>query len=617
MGGCQRRHHEDYDMGCQNGNLGLRTMTLPDLDVFLSIALDMTASLSSADRAQRLVDAVRKALPCDVAALLRARGELLVPVAESGLSPDLLGRRFKIADHPRLQRICASEVPVVFAPDSALPDPFDGMIRAAEDPSHRVHACLGCALRVDGELVGVLTADALDAGAFDGVDRRMLAHLGAMAGAALRTIDLIEALEDRALREGQVSRDLIRDALDRRGGLLLGSSNTMRRLREEIDLYARADLPVLVTGETGVGKELVVRTLHAHSRRADRPLIYVNCAALPESIAESELFGHVKGAFTGAEVARPGKFGVADGASLFLDEVGELPLHVQAKLLRVLQAGELQRVGSDHPIHVDVRVLAATNRRLDAEVAAGRFRADLLHRLDVGRIAVPPLREHRDDVPQLAGHFADDSRRRLGCGPVRFEPDALDVLTANDWPGNVRELENVVSRAILRAAARAHDGGRVLVAATDLDVVPLRAVSAAAPVEDPAQGTPEADLPVTLRESVDAHQRARIQRAVARRDGNWAAAARDLGRQPASAGAAARPQVSARQSAGAHRHRTSTSTSRHIVPGKRVLPCEVILTKRAARGSQGCVSPSARLAGPSRRSTTISQLAPSVEVSST
>jgi anaerobic nitric oxide reductase transcription regulator len=507
--------------------------TQTSLDALHGIVLDMTASLSAEDRARRLVDAVRRALSCDATALLRARDGVLVPIAESGLSADLLGRRFTIADHPRLARICAEAAPVLFAADSPLPDPFDGMIRSAEDPRHRVHACLGCALRIDGELVGVLTADAIDAHAFDDVGQRLLAQLSALAGAALRTIDLIEVLEDRATRDGQVARDLLRDALARRGGVLIGGSGAMRHLRQEIDLYADAESAVLVTGETGVGKELVVRTLHSHSRRANRPLIYVNCAALPESIAESELFGHVKGAFTGADAARLGKFGVADKASLFLDEVGELPSNVQAKLLRILQDGELQRVGADLPILVDVRILAASNRDLEAEVERGRFRADLLHRLDVGRIRVPPLRERRDDVAQLAGNFADEARRKLGCGPVRFDPDALDLLAQYDWPGNVRELENVVWRGTLRAAARAAAGARVLVVATDLDL--------AAPTTRPPTSTPQPALParhqdpdpdspaLTLRQSVEAHQRARIQEAATRHGGNWAAAARELG----------------------------------------------------------------------------------------
>ena len=196
----------------------------------------------------------------------------------------------------------------------------------------------------------------------------------------------------------------------------------MAHLRSEIDLVARTDFPVLVTGETGVGKELVVRMLHSTSARADKPLVYVNCAAIPESVFESELFGHVQGAFTGADKARLGKFRVADGACLFLDEIGELPLHVQPKLLRALQEGEVQCVGSDEPVRVDVRVFAATNRNLEAEVKAGRFRADLLHRLDVCRIDVPPLRERPEDVAPLAGHFADPCAPPTGYGPDPIPP---------------------------------------------------------------------------------------------------------------------------------------------------------------------------------------------------
>lgn len=494
----------------------------PTLDSLLAIARDMTASSPTQERAQRLVDAVHAALPCDATALLRARNRELLPVAQRGLGADFLGRRFQVQEHPRLSAISSASEPVLFAADSELPDPYDGMIRVAADPAHRVHACLGCPLRIEGELVGVLTADALDPSAFQNLDRQLLHHLAALAAGALRTIELIERLEDRAQREGQLARHLTRDALEQRGGLLLGNSGVMRQLREEIDILAPTDLPVLVTGPTGVGKELVVRTLHARSRRAERALVYVNCAALPESIAESELFGHVKGAFTGADAARSGKFGVADGGSLFLDEVGELPALVQAKLLRVLQHGELQRVGTDRPTQVDVRVLAATNRDLTLETQAGRFRADLLHRLDVGRISVPPLREHADDVPVLAGHFADDTRRRLGCGPVRFAPEALDLLASADWPGNVRELENVISRAILRASARTQ-GGRVLVGSSDLDVGPR----ASPQVEQRAERD---DAPaLSLRATTDAHQRERIRASVERHLGNWAAAARELG----------------------------------------------------------------------------------------
>lgn len=505
-------------------------MSAPELSDLLPITLDMTTALTAADRSQRLVDAVVRALPCDAAALLRLEGDTLVPVAAHGLSADLMGRRFHRSEHPRLELICQHLGSTIFPADSALPDPYDGLVEGA--PHLDVHSCLGCPLRVEGELVGVLTLDALASGAFDAVPDDFLAHLAAVSAAALRTGDLIAALEARAQREGLVARDLLDEAAARRGGLLVGEGPAMEALRRELELVARADFPVLVVGETGTGKELVVRTLHARSRRADQPLVYVNCAALPDSIVESELFGHVRGAFTGAEAARAGKFRIADGASLFLDEIGELPLHVQPKLLRFLQEGEIQPVGADVVERVDVRVIAATNRNLEAEVSAGRFRADLLHRLDGFRIHVPPLRVRREDLPRLVGHFADRVRRQLGTGPIRFGTEALSVLTARDWPGNVRELENEVGRSVLRASARVAVGAPVIVEPADLGGADLGEAGSAAAHGEPAGegGSPSEPQPtVPLRERVRGFQRAEIRAALELTGGNWAAAARALG----------------------------------------------------------------------------------------
>src|SRR5690349_16984732 len=236
------------------------TTTRPTLDDLLPIALDMTASLSAEDRSKRLVDAVRRALPCDAVALLRLEGSVLIPLAVHGLSADVLGRRFARAEHPRLDIICRGAEPTIFPAESALPDPYDGLVEGG--PQLHVHACLGFPLRVEGELVGVLTADSLQPGSFDAVDKRFLGHLAALAAAALRTSDLIETLERHAQHQGLVAQDLVRDVLDRRGGFLIGTSPEMTSLRREIELIAGAEFPVLVTGETGVGKELVVRTLH-------------------------------------------------------------------------------------------------------------------------------------------------------------------------------------------------------------------------------------------------------------------------------------------------------------------------------------------------------------------
>ncbi|MCY2959092.1 MAG: nitric oxide reductase transcriptional regulator NorR [Planctomycetota bacterium] len=516
------------------------TTTRPTLDDLLPIALDMTASLTSEDRSRRLVDAVRRALPCDAVVLLRLEGAVLIPVAAHGLSPDVLGRRFLRAEHPRLDILCRHTEPTIFPADSSLPDPYDGLVEG--EPHLSVHACLGCPLLVEGQLVGVLTVDALQAGTFDEVDKRFLAHLGALAAAALRTSDLIDTLERHAQHQGLVAQDLVRDVLDRRGGFLIGASAEIASLRREVELVGGSDFPVLVTGETGVGKEIVVRTLHLQSRRAEKPLVYVNCAALPESVVESELFGHAKGAFTGADRARPGKFRVADGATLFLDEIGELPLSMQPKLLRALQDGEIQPVGADHPVHVDVRILAATNRDLESETHAGNFRADLLHRLDVCRIRVAPLREHKGDIPLLVGHFSDRVRRRLGTGTIRFEAGAQSRLSRSDWPGNVRELENVVARGVLHASARSRAGEPVLVSATDLgfglEADPdARRTGAERPALDPGRVGGGSHLEPrsvelkgrSLRVALDDHQRELIQLELERAGGNWSAAARVLG----------------------------------------------------------------------------------------
>jgi anaerobic nitric oxide reductase transcription regulator len=502
-----------------------------ELDPFLSIALDLTASLATADRYRRLLEAVRHLIPCDAAALLRLEGDALVPIATHGLTPDAIGRSYARAEHPRLDVICGADQPVLFPADSPLPDPFDGMLARDASALRHVHACLGCPLRVDGQLVGALTADALDPEAFNRLDRRLLAFLGALAGAAMRTSNLIDALESTATHQGLVTRELVRDAQEREGELV-GVSAAMMQLRREMELVARSHLGVLITGETGVGKELVARGIHAASHLRDKPLIYVNCAALPEAVAESELFGHVRGAFTGADSDRAGKFEIARGGTLFLDEIGELPLVVQPKLLRALQDGEIQRVGSDRPLRVTTRVLAATNRDLEAEVAAGRFRADLFHRLAVYPIRVAPLRERREDIPILAGTFCDLARRRLGVGPVRLTPDAHLALARYAWPGNVRELGNVLSRVVLRASASVARGEPVVISAATLGPELAELGAEPATLREEAQAPPPAlgdrTKGMSLREAVAEFERDMIRRAVAESGGNWAAAARRL-----------------------------------------------------------------------------------------
>ncbi|HET9621243.1 MAG TPA: nitric oxide reductase transcriptional regulator NorR, partial [Kofleriaceae bacterium] len=430
------------------------------------IAVDLTESLRAADRYDRLLAAVRSAIPCDATALLALAGDALVPLAVRGLSQQVLGMRFVPAHHPRLDAILRGRAPLRFSLDSPLPDPFDGLIDGGADLGH-VHDCLGCPLIAGGEVVGVLTADALAPDAFAGLGDEFLRALGSLAGAALHTARLFETVEALAAQRGLVVQELTRGP-GGAPGTMLGISPGMERLRREIDAVASTDFPVLILGETGVGKELAARAIHDGSRRRDAPFIQVNCAALPEGVIESELFGHVRGAFTGAVGHRAGKFEVADGGTLFLDEIGELPLAAQAKLLRALQEGEVQRVGADHPVRVDVRILTATNRDLAHEVAAGRFRADLYHRLDMFPLRVPALRDRRADIAILAGFFLDRHRAQLGLPHVVLGADALAALEANAWPGNVRELDHALARAVLRAKLRA-PAGALRVEAGDID----------------------------------------------------------------------------------------------------------------------------------------------------
>lgn len=231
----------------------------------------------------------------------------------------------------------------------------------------------------------------------------------------------------------------------------IGRSPKMLELMRVIDGVATADSTVLILGESGTGKELVARALHERSRRADRPLVTVNCAAIPKELVESELFGHVRGAFTGAQTTRGGLFEAANGGTILLDEVGDLPVHIQVKLLRTLQSGEIRRVGSDKTTNVDVRILAATNVDLKAAIERGTFRSDFYYRLNVIRIDVPPLRARRDDIPLLAHHFMDRFARASGRRRARLSPAALRALVNYDWPGNVRELEHAIERAVVLA----------------------------------------------------------------------------------------------------------------------------------------------------------------------
>lgn len=299
-----------------------------------------------------------------------------------------------------------------------------------------------------GETLGVLAL--FDRGVLDDAAFRWLrifADYAAVSIANARAFDEIEALRAQLEQENSYLREEVTTALGL--GDFVGESPGLQKVLRQVQLVAPTDAAVLVTGESGTGKELVARAIHDRSGRASRPLIKVNCSAVPEGLFESEFFGHVRGAFTGAATDRPGRFELADGGTLLLDEIGEVPLAMQAKLLRVLQEQEFERVGDTRTRRVDARIIAATNRDLRKEVDEGRFRQDLYYRLSVFPIEMPPLRERRGDIPGLILHFVRQSAQRLNRAVPRVSHTTLSQLAEREWPGNIRELQNLVERAVI------------------------------------------------------------------------------------------------------------------------------------------------------------------------
>ncbi len=296
--------------------------------------------------------------------------------------------------------------------------------------------------------------------AFDAVDQALEAVRKGADDYLAKPFQLEELL--LAIRKSEERERLRRENRRLRRELTVGReaptmvvvSDYMHEVWELIERAAEFSTTVLITGESGSGKEVVARCIHERCERAEHPFLAVNCGAIPESLIESELFGHARGAFTGAEAARAGLFREADGGTLFLDEIGELPAQMQVKLLRVLQEQEVHPIGEPRPVSLNVRIIAATARNLAGEVAAGRFRDDLYYRLNVLNIQVPPLRERSEDIPLLADHLLRDLSRRIGKQVEPFSREVLELLCGYDWPGNVRELENTLERALILARGR-------------------------------------------------------------------------------------------------------------------------------------------------------------------
>ncbi len=344
--------------------------------------------------------------------------------------------------------------------------------------------------------------EAMKAGASDFLLKPFdLEHLTAVVNKALEIRSLRE--ENRALKE-ELGRKYQWDNI-------VGRSPAMQQIFATIMRVAPTRATVLLAGESGVGKDLIARAIHFHSPRKDRPFVKINCTALPENLMESELFGYEKGAFTGATTSKPGKFEQADSGTVMLDEIGDVPANIQVKLLRVLQEREFERLGSNKTLHIDVRVIAATNRDLRAALEEGTFREDLYYRLNVVPLEIPPLRERKEDIPYLAGHFVEKLAPEMGNQVTGITNAAIDKLMQYSWPGNVRELENVIERSMVMASGEKLDAGDIRL---DMN---LR----------PRQSNGDLTLPEGM--SLDSYEQELIRDALKRANGNKSQAARLLG----------------------------------------------------------------------------------------
>jgi transcriptional regulator with GAF, ATPase, and Fis domain len=395
-----------------------------------------------------VLESLRELVDYELAVILKLEGRdrLGVRKAVGPLAkPPLLDYVISLRERLDLAGLMAEGIPRLFDTDAGYIDTYAEILDFPEG-----HSCLAAPLVVDGEPIGLLTLDHRSCGVFSADIVRFIGVISSLIAVALLQSEASLELRSRAAsllaernRLLDHNADIFRD--------LAGRSGAWTRVLDSLRLVASTDAPVLLLGETGTGKEEAARAIHRLSGRASRPFIALNCSALPAGLVESELFGHEKGSFTGAQALRRGRFELADGGSLFLDEVGELPLEIQPKLLRVLQEGRFERVGGERPVAVDVRILAATKVELGRAVDAGRFREDLFYRLAVFPIRMPSLSARGDDALLLAELFASKLRLRPGWEELSFSAEGLRYLARRPWPGNVRELRNVVERAAILA----------------------------------------------------------------------------------------------------------------------------------------------------------------------
>jgi Nif-specific regulatory protein len=377
---------------------------------------------------------------------------------------------------------------------------------------------IGVPVKVRNKVIGVLSVDRLFKVNINyEEDVRLLNIVASTIGQAVMLHRMVEAAKEKLVRENT----RLKTELGRKYSLpnIIGNTDTMQEVFRAVESVSQSRSTVLIRGESGTGKELIAKAIHYRSPRGKGPFIKFNCAAIPEGLLESELFGHEKGAFTGAIATKKGRFEAAQGGTIFLDEIGDLPLTLQPKILRVLQEHEFERVGGDRTIKVDIRIIAATSRDLEGLLASGAFREDLYYRLNVVPVFIPPLRDRREDIPEMVDYFASKFAREAGRD-VRFTADAVVALTQYPWPGNVRELENVVERSVVM-------GGSELIDATQLKLMPVSTRQ-----NDASAVPPSAPLLGVVKEV----ELTSLKDALARSGWNQAAAARLLGITPRQIG---------------------------------------------------------------------------------
>ncbi|MCP4499680.1 MAG: GAF domain-containing protein [Deltaproteobacteria bacterium] len=427
-----------------------------DLQSLAALAADPS---STDDLLSRALDTLAEIVPYDLGAVLLLDGETLIVRCARGplASAKVRAHRLPLAELPVVKGVLNSRQAVaVKAHDHEDEgDPYDGIL----DLPHG-HSCMVVPLFAHDRSLGVMTFDRSECVAYDDDVVHWASIFGQIISLALFSAEqahLLLRYQHQLKAENRVMKEAIAPIVDVTRGLEDSRSPRMQELVRLAKAVAKTESPVLIFGETGTGKEVLARSIQRWSTRKSAPSISLNCAALPEALIESELFGHVKGAFTGASTARDGRFLAANGGHLFLDEIGDLPLGAQAKLLRVLQEGTFEAVGSDRTIKVDVRIVAATHKNLEELTQKGLFREDLYFRLNVFPLHLPPLRERTEDLPMLAGNILHTIHARTGRGPWTLTQELLDELAQKTWRGNVRELQNELERAtILTGAGHLH-----------------------------------------------------------------------------------------------------------------------------------------------------------------